>query len=116
MVIFLILLSPPEESFAQSVDSHDKTACPVEDHSLDNGQDDLVAVEPSSLLPFQAGTSPVILEKSEDTSHKEGIGDAFSQDHRDRFHSKDERRPLPESRIPNEKINKAPSVEEKPDD
>ena len=96
-VIFLTLLLSPEDTLAQFVDSGDKTAFPVEDKSPENGQSDPVEVELSPSIPPQSQENPIILEKAEgrlpfdDTSSQKGIGDAFSQDHRDRFQSKNEK-------------------------
>lgn len=105
-----------EDSSAQSVDSHDKPVPSVEEDPLKSEQDD--PVEQDSSIPsqsVQSNESPIILEKYEDTSPEEGIGDAFSKDHGDRFRSKVESRPLVESRLlaegrlSNEKTNEVKS-------
>jgi hypothetical protein len=61
----------------------------VDDGSLKNEQDyPIVEAEPFSSVSSESKESPITLEKSGETSPQEGIGDAFSQDHKDRFQSK----------------------------
>jgi hypothetical protein len=108
-----------EGSFAQSADLQDKPMPSVEDNStredasVQNEQD--CPVEPSLLIPSQFEESkenPITSEKFEDTKPQEGIGDAFSKDHGDRFRSKVESRPLTEGRPPNETANDVKSANE----
>lgn len=113
--IFLTLLFLTEESLAQSVDSNDKTVPSVEGNSLENGQAYPDEAEQVSSTSPQPKESPMILEKAEGTTHQEGIGDAFSQDHRDRFQSKVESRPLAEGQPLNEKTTEVQPTKETPD-
>jgi hypothetical protein len=89
-IIFLTLLLPTEGSLSQAVDSNDKTVFFVEDNFLENGQHHPVEAEPAPSISPQPKESPIILEKSEDNSSKEGIGDAFAKDHGDKFQHKNE--------------------------
>ncbi len=103
MIIFITLLFLPEGILSQSVDSNDKAISSVKDNSLENEQNSPIEIEQDLLISSQPKKNPIILEEVE-ASHKEGIGDAFSQDHRDRF------------RLEDEKTNKvSPPVQEKPD-
>jgi hypothetical protein len=92
MIVCLSLLSLSEDSFAQSSASHDKTVPYVEENTPKNEQDCPVEADlsiPSQLSPSHEST--ITREKPEDTIPQEGIKDAFSKDHGDRFQPKDEK-------------------------
>jgi hypothetical protein len=102
MVIFLTLLFLPKGSLAQSGDSHENTISSVDGNSLENEESCPVELSLSAPSPLaQPQENPIILKQSGNTKAQEGIGDAFSQDHRDRFQSK------------NEPSNKVESIKEK---
>jgi len=89
VLLILLLVFVPGETFAQAVGDEKKPPLSSENGSLETEQGCPAELESSIPSPAtQDQENQLISEKQDDISLQEGIGDAFAKDHGDKFQPK----------------------------